>query len=61
MGRGLLVPHQHVAQTGILRQRVIERHDRAAGIAEEQVHPLLLQGAAEDLGAGEKLAHTPHR
>ena len=62
VGRGLLVPHQHVAEPGILRQRVVERHDRAAGIAEEQVHALLEQGPAEDLGAGELLRHhTPHR
>src|SRR5690606_4138820 len=42
-----------------LRQRVVERHDRAARIPEQQVHPLLFEQAAEDLGAGEDLAHTP--
>ena len=36
VGRRLLVPHQHVAQRGILRQRVVERHDRAARVAEHQ-------------------------
>ena len=62
VGRGLLVAHQHVAELGILGQRVVERHDRAAGIPEEHVHAFLQQGPAEDLRAGELLSHyTPHR
>ena len=62
VGRRLLVAHQHVAQPGVLGQRVVERHDRAAGIAEQDVHALLEQGPAEDLRAGQLLRHhTPHR
>jgi hypothetical protein len=41
MSRGLLVPHQHVAEAGILGQGVIERHDRPAGVAEEDVDALV--------------------
>jgi hypothetical protein len=48
---GLLVPHQHVPELGILRERVVERHDRAAGIPEQNAHALLDEGAAEDLGS----------
>ena len=63
VGRRLLVPHQHVAQRGILGQRVVERHDRAARVAEHQLDALVLQGPAEDLRAGQQLLrhHTPHR
>ena len=60
--RGLLVPHQDVPQARELGQRVIERHDRAAGIPEQDVHALLEEDAAEDLGAGQDLGqggHTP--
>ncbi len=39
--RALLVPAEHVVQlVGVLRQRVIERHDRAARDAEDRVHAL---------------------
>jgi hypothetical protein len=50
--RRLLVPDENVTQTGKLRQRVIERHDRAAGVAEEELDSLFKQRAAEDLRAG---------
>ena len=60
--RGLLVPHQHVPERRVLGQRVVERHDRAARVPEHDIDPLVQQGAAEDLGAGELLRHqTPHR
>jgi hypothetical protein len=59
VGRGLFVAHQDVAQGRSLRQGMVERHDRAAGIPEHQLHPLLLEQAAEDVCAGEGLAHTP--
>src|SRR2546422_6553897 len=35
--RRLLVPHQDMAQPRMLRQRVEERHDRAAGIPEDHL------------------------
>ncbi len=57
---GLFVTHEDVPETGVFRQRVIERHDRATGVAEHQVHTLLDEGAAEDLGAGQLLGHA-HR
>jgi len=53
----LLVTHQHMPQPRILGERVIERHDRAAGIAEHDVHALLQQGTAEDLCSGQRLRH----
>ena len=55
--RSLLVPHQHVAQAGKLGERVVERHDRAAGVAEEDFDTLFEQGTAEDLGAGQAFSH----
>ena len=58
MRRGLLVADEDVPEPGVLRQRVIERHDRAAGIAEQQIHALLEQCPAEDLGAGQGFRHA---
>ena len=58
MRRGLLVADEHVTEPGVLRQCVIERHDRAAGIAEQQVDALFEQCTAEDLGTGEGLRHA---
>jgi hypothetical protein len=36
---------------------MIERHDRAAGIPEEDFDSLVEESLAEDLGAGEMLRH----
>ena len=48
----LLVPHQHVPQPGVLRERVVERHDRAARVPEQEVRPPpRARVAAEDLGS----------
>ena len=44
----LFVPHQHVVDF-VFRQRVVERHDRAAWIAEDHVDPLAHQCLAHDL------------
>ena len=51
----LLMPHEDVAQEGVLGERMVERHDRAAGIPEQHVHTLLEEDAAHELGAGEHL------
>ena len=55
MRRGLLVPHEDVAQAGELGQRVIERHDRAARVPEHHVHALLQEDATHELGTGKDL------
>src|SRR5881396_2428601 len=57
VGRRLLVPHQDVPQAGVVRQRMIERHDGAAGIAEDHFDPGIHQRPAQDLRAREHLAH----
>ena len=40
MGRALLVAHQYVLDLGLMEKRVIDRQDRAAGIAEQGRHAL---------------------
>jgi hypothetical protein len=57
MGRRLFVAHQHVAEIRIFRQRVVERHDRAAGVTEHDLHALLKECPAEDVGPAEGLRH----
>ena len=37
----------------LLEQRVVDRQDRAAGIAEDDVDALIDQGLEQQLGAGE--------
>ena len=51
LAQAFIVPHEQVTDLGDVRERVIERHDRAAGIAPDGVHTLLDQDAAEDLRA----------
>ena len=46
--RRLLVAHQDVADGVLLEQRVVDRQYRAAGIAEDDLHALILQGAEQD-------------
>jgi hypothetical protein len=36
---------------------MIERHDRAARVPEEEVNAFFEQGAAEDLGTGQSFCH----
>ena len=47
MARALFVAHQDVAEARLVKQGVIDRQDRAAGIAEQVGHALIDQGAAE--------------
>jgi hypothetical protein len=37
---------------------VIKRHDRPAGIPEEDIDPLFEEDAAEDLGAGQDFSQS---
>jgi hypothetical protein len=57
MHRGLLVADQDVLDRLLMEQGVVDREHGAAGIAEEGVDPLILQGADHHLGAGHRLAH----
>ncbi len=41
VGRALLVAHEHVAHRRIVEHRVVGRHDRAARVAEHDVHAFL--------------------
>ena len=50
-GRALLVADQDVPQRAT-DQRVVDRHDRAAGVAEDEVHALVLERLDEQAGAG---------
>ena len=51
VGGGLLVPHQHVPSSGYSGQRVIERHDRSAGISEEEVRRPPRRGPGRGFGS----------
>ena len=51
MHRGLLVAHQDVADGVLLEQRVVDRQYRAAGVAEDDLHAVVLERAQDDLGA----------
>ena len=44
MHRALLVAHQDVAQPVLLEERVVDRQDGAAGIAENDINALIDQG-----------------
>ena len=48
--RALLVASQNVAHAAAF-ERVIQRHDRAAGIAEDQVHAFRAQALQDDVGS----------
>ncbi len=50
--RRLLVTHQDVAQLVLLEERVVDREDRAAGIAEDDLDFLVDQGFHQQIGAG---------
>ena len=53
----LLVPHQDVLELLLLKQRVVDRQDRPAGIAEQVRDPLVDEGLDHHLCAGHFLAH----
>ena len=44
----LLMPHQDVADGVLLEQRVVDRQYRAAGIPEDNLYALVLEGAEEN-------------
>ena len=52
MDGGLLVADQDVAQPVLLEQRVVDRQDRAARIAEDDLDFLVDQGFHQQIGAG---------
>ena len=54
MHRALLVAHEHVAQPRLMVQRVVDRQDRAAGIAEQRLDALIDQRPHDDLRAGHR-------
>ena len=55
MAGTLLVTHQHVAQLLRVHQRVVGGQDGAAGKAEDDLGPGMLEGLDQRLGAGEVL------
>ena len=57
MGRALFMAHQHVLDLRLMEKRVIDRQDRAAGIAEQGRNTLILQGLHHHFGAGHHLRH----
>jgi hypothetical protein len=54
MHRGLLVADQDVLDPVLLEERVIERKDGAAGIAENNVNALIDQRFDNDLRSGDR-------
>ncbi len=57
--RGLFVADEDVADGVLLEERVIDGEDGAARIAENDLHPLILEGFEEDFRARPHLAHRP--
>ena len=53
--RTLLVPHQDVAQRVLLEQRVVDRQDGAAGIAEHDIDALIDQSLDDDIRSAQRL------
>jgi hypothetical protein len=49
--RALLVPDEDVLDLVLLEQLVVDEQHRAAGVAEDDLDPLFLQAAHDDLGA----------
>ena len=52
MHGALLVPHQDVAQLVLLEDGVVDRQDRAAGIAEHDLYAEIDQSANNQFGPG---------
>ena len=62
MHRGLFVPDEDVAQIVLLEECIVDRQDRAAGVAENPVDPLVRQSADNHLRAGHPpVRHFPTR
>ena len=57
MHRALLVAHQHVPHLVLLKQRIIDRQHRAAGIAEDVLDALIGERRDHHFRAG----HFSHR
>ena len=55
--RALFVPHEDVADVVLLEDLVVDREYGAAGIAEDHLHALLLQGTHHHLRSGHRLGH----
>jgi hypothetical protein len=55
--------HEDVANLVLAEQRVVDRQHRAAGIAEQAIHALILQRLDDHFGAGHLLRHRspPYR
>jgi hypothetical protein len=58
--RALFVPAEHVMQAiAVAVQRVVERHDRAAGYAEHHAHTFADERLTHDLRAGQHESTAP--
>ena len=55
MHRALLMAHQDVAQRVLLEQRIVDRQDRAAGIAENDIDALIDQSLDDDIRSAQRL------
>ena len=55
MDRALLVAHQDVAQRVLLEQRIVDRQDGAAGIAEYDIDALIDQRLDDDIRSAHRL------
>ena len=53
MGRGLLVAHEHMAQSGVLGESVIKGHDSPTRVAIEQIYAFTHQRFAEYLASAQ--------
>ena len=58
VGRALLVAHENVAELVLMEDRVVDRQDRAARIAEDHLDALVLQRLDDHLRAGHVLGHN---
>src|SRR5437588_9664052 len=59
MRGALLVAHEDVADGILMEYRVVDRQDGAAGIAEDHVDALILQGFDDHFGTAHLLHHGP--
>ena len=58
--RALLVPHQNVLDLVLREQRVVDRQHRAARIAEQMLHALIVERLDHHFGAGHFACHGRH-
>jgi hypothetical protein len=54
----LLVPDEDVLHLLLVKERIVDRKNRAARIAEDMLDPLILQGTDHHFGSGHRLAHV---